>query len=88
MATLGGDALPPTTSLVAAAFGSFVSSPVYTSQEYQALLKRDSDAAESAQKLDMAGMYEHTLIWGQLGEEPKSKGARFLSILDYRSLDS
>ena len=78
MATVGDGSLPPTTSLVAAAFGSLVSTPVYTSQEYQALLKRDAEAAESAQKLDMARMYEHTLIWGQLGKEPKPSGARLL----------
>ncbi|CAI8019175.1 Ubiquitin-like protein [Geodia barretti] len=76
MASLGGDVLPPTTSLVAAAFGSLVSTPVYTSQEYQALVARDEDAAESAQKLDVALMYEHTLVWGQLGDKRKSSGAR------------
>ena len=76
MATLGGDTLPPTTSLVAAAFGSLVSTPVYTTAEYQALVRRDEEAAESAQKLDMALMYEHTLVWGQLGEEKKPSGAR------------
>lgn len=76
MASLGGDALPPTTSLVAAAFGSLVSTPVYTSQEYQALVARDEDAAESAQRLDVAIMHEHTLVWGQLGDERKSSGAR------------
>ena len=76
MAGLGGDTLPPTTSLVAAAFGSLVSTPVYTTQEYQALVQRDEDAAESAQKLDMALMYEHTLVWGQLGDEKKASEAR------------
>ena len=76
MALLGGDSLPPTSSLVAAAFGSLVSTPVYTSQEYQALLRRDPDMAENAQKLDMAQMYEHTLVWGQLGDESRGGGAR------------
>lgn len=73
MASLGGDTLPPTSSLIAAAFGSLVSTPVYTSQEYQALLKRDPDMAENAQKLDMAQMYEHTHVWGQLGEDGRSR---------------
>ena len=77
MASVGGDSLPPTSSLVAAAFGSLVTTPVYTSQEYQALLRQDPDMEESAQKLDMAQMYEHTLVWGQLGDESRGGGARY-----------
>jgi hypothetical protein len=61
---------------VAAAFGSLVTTPVYTSQEYQALLRQDPDMEENAQKLDMAQMYEHTLVWGQLGDESRGGGAR------------
>lgn len=77
MASLvGGDSLPPTSSLVAAAFGSLVNTPVYTLQEYQALVRQDPDIAESAQKLDMAQMYEHTHVWGQLGEESGRSGPR------------
>ena len=83
MASLGEDSLPPTSSLVAAAFGSLVSTQVYTSQEYQAMVRRDPDLTESAQKLDMAQMYEHTLVWGQLGDERRASGARYYySILD------
>ena len=76
MASLAVDSLPPTSSLVAAAFGSLVSTPVYTSQEYQALLRRDGDVEENAEKLDMVQMYEHTHIWGQLGEEGGSTAGR------------
>lgn len=81
MASLGEDSLPPTSSLVAAAFGSLVSTQVYTGQEYQAMLKKDSDLSESAQRLDMAQMYEHTLVWGQLGEKGKSSGSRYIKLI-------
>lgn len=77
MASLGGDSLPPTTNLVAAAFGSLVSTSVYTVEEYRGLQRKDPDMAESAQKLDMAKMYEHTLVWGQLGKEKPPSGARY-----------
>ena len=67
MASLVPDALPPTSNLVATAFASLVNTPVFTGQEFQALQKRDPSIAENAKKLDLAKMYEHTHIWGQLG---------------------
>ena len=76
MASMASGALPPTSNLVASAFGSLVNIPVYTNQEYQALQRRDPSVAEDAQKLDLAKMYEHTHIWGKLGEERGHGGAR------------